>query len=251
MAQLIVLGSGHAVPDLDHENTHFLLLLEGQGILIDCASNPILQLSRVGVELDRITDLILTHFHPDHVSGVPLLFMSMWLLGRKKPLHVYGLKYTIDRVEMMMNLYEWQNWPDFFPVIFHHIAENELSPVLSNENIRILASPVCHLIPTIGLRMEFPLLGKVVAYSCDTEPCQAVVRLAKEADILFHEATAASKGHSSAIQAVDIASQSQARTLYLIHYSARGSDLSEILVKAQHNFSGPVHMAQDYLSLEI
>jgi ribonuclease Z len=130
MAQLIILGSGHAVPDLDHENTHLLLLLEGQAILIDCASNPILQLSRAGVELDRITDLILTHFHPDHVSGVPLLFMSMWLLGRKEPIDVYGLKYTIDRVEAMMNLYEWHNWPNFFPVVFHQVADLELSHVL-------------------------------------------------------------------------------------------------------------------------
>lgn len=251
MAQIIILGSGHAVPDLEHENTHLLILLEGQGILIDCASNPILQLSRAGVELDRVTDLILTHFHPDHVSGVPLLFMSMWLLGRKEPLDVYGLKYTIDRVETMMNLYEWQNWPDFFPVVFHRVAELELSPVLSSENIRVLASPVCHLIPTMGLRMEFPANGKVVAYSCDTEPCQPVVRLAKDADILFHEATAASKGHSSALQAVDIARQANARTLYLIHYSARGSDLTEVLYIAQQHFSGPVHLAQDFLSLEI
>ncbi|MGZ8710174.1 MAG: MBL fold metallo-hydrolase, partial [Thermoanaerobaculia bacterium] len=35
-------------------------------VLVDCASNPVLQLKRAGVELEQITDLILTHFHPDH-----------------------------------------------------------------------------------------------------------------------------------------------------------------------------------------
>ena len=74
------------------------------------------RLQLAGVDPNKITDIILTHFHPDHVSGFAPLLMSLWLIGRKQPLNVYGLEATIDRAEKMMALYNWQQWPDFYPV---------------------------------------------------------------------------------------------------------------------------------------
>ncbi len=89
MAILKILGSANAIPDKNHENTHMAVVGENQTLLIDCVSNPIVQLRKAGIEPDQITDVILTHFHPDHVSGLPLLLMDMWLLGRQLPLNVY------------------------------------------------------------------------------------------------------------------------------------------------------------------
>ena len=74
-----------------------------------------------------------------------------------------------------------------------------------------------HLIPTIGLRMEFAN-GRIAAYSCDTEPCAAVMRLGYEADLLLHEAVGEARGHSSGAQAADIARQAEVKRLVLIHY---------------------------------
>ena len=102
MARIVILGSAYAVPDETHENTHLLIEEEEHKILIDCASNPVLHLKRAGLEINELTELVLTHFHPDHVSGVPLLLMDMWLTGRKSPLHVYGLKHTVERMETVM-----------------------------------------------------------------------------------------------------------------------------------------------------
>ena len=84
MAQIIILGSGYAIPNEQHENTHMLLKTSEKSILIDCASNPMQRLPQAGVKFDEISDIILTHFHPDHVSGLPILLMGMWLSGRKK-----------------------------------------------------------------------------------------------------------------------------------------------------------------------
>ena len=155
MGKIIVLGSASAVPDMQHENTHFLLQEGSHSVLIDCAGNPIQRLAKAGVELDTITDIILTHFHPDHVSGIPMLLMSMWLMGRKSAVNIYGLHGTVERMQAMMDLYYWQNWPDFYPVHFHGLAEEEGVEVLATEHLRITASPVRHLIPTIGLRIAF------------------------------------------------------------------------------------------------
>lgn len=67
-------------------------------------------------------------------------------------------------------------------MIFHRLADQESSLAIGGPQLRIFTSPVKHLIPTIGLRMEFLPENKILAYSCDTEPCPQVVELAKGAD---------------------------------------------------------------------
>ena len=152
MGKLIVLGLTYSIPDEEHENTH--LLADECTILIDCVGNPLIRLRRAQVNLSQFSDLILTHFHPDHVSGVPLLLMDLWLLGRREPFNIYGLSHTLDRVESTLKLYELETWPDFFPLIYHRLPGNEMDLVIDSSEIRILASPVFHLIPTIGLRFN-------------------------------------------------------------------------------------------------
>ena len=130
MPKVIILGSSNAVPTQKAENTHMVVLGKERTLLIDCVSNPIVRLEQAGVDFNNLTDIIVTHFHPDHASGIPLLLMDMWLLGRQKPLNIYGLHYTIDRVETLMNLYNWSEWPHFFPVVFYRLPSDEMTSVL-------------------------------------------------------------------------------------------------------------------------
>ncbi len=251
MAELIFLGTANAIPDETHENTHMVLVGENQTVLIDCVNNPIIRLQQAGIAHSRITDLVVTHFHPDHVSGVPSLLMNSWLLGRKAPLCVHGLAHTLDRVEKMMDFYDWSSWPNFYPVEFHRLEQQEMALLLESPEFRIFASPVRHLIPAIGLRIESLQTGRVLAYSCDTEPCDEVVRLAKHADILIHEATGVFLGHTSAAQAGEIARQAEAGSLYLIHYNPRSDDPEELIRAAGETFSGPVYLSQDFMRLNL
>jgi ribonuclease Z len=251
MAQLIILGSSNAVATPGHENTHLVLVGSTRTIMIDCVSSPLLRLREAGVAFEQVTDLILTHFHPDHVSGVPLMLMDMWLLGRRAQIHVYGLSHTLERIQSLMDLYGWSSWPDFFPVSFDVLPEQELTKVLDSEDFRVLCSPVRHLIPTIGLRIECASSGKVIAYSCDTEPSEAVARLAAGGDILIHEAAGRGRGHSSARQAAEVARQAEVGRLILIHYPTGAGDPAELVRDAKTAFHGDVQLAQDFMSLEL
>jgi len=233
-----------------HENTHMALVGSERIVLIDCVSNPIVRLPEAGLEFDRLTDIILTHFHPDHVSGVPLLLMDMWLLGRKLPLNIYGLAYTLDRVEKLMEFYDWATWPHFFPVSFNRLPAAEMTPVLTTDEFRIFASPVHHLVPNIGLRVEFLDSNKTLAYSCDTEPCEEVVKLASGADVLIHESSGATLGHTSAEQAGEIARRAEVGSLYLIHYPTRDLDPEKLVPEAKKKYPGPVALARDFMTLE-
>jgi ribonuclease Z len=251
--KLTILGSSNAVPNERQENTHMALVLPSSNevgqrtILIDCVGNPILRLQQAGIALDSITDLILTHFHPDHVSGAPLLLMNAWLLGRKAPLMLHGLSHTLERFKQLMDFYDWGSWPNFYDCIFYPIPKREMHPVISERDLKIYASPVQHIIPTVGLRIEWGEM--VLAYSCDTEPHPNVERLAAGADILIHEATGAIFGHSSAAQAGEIARRAAVGKLYLIHYHG-GDDVNPRLVaEAQTAFGGPTDLATDFMEI--
>ncbi|RME86808.1 MAG: MBL fold metallo-hydrolase [Anaerolineae bacterium] len=247
--KVVILGSANSIPDEEHENTYLAIVGEKRVALVDCVGSPVVRLKKAGIPLHALTDLVLTHFHPDHVSAVPLLLMDMWLSGRRDSFDIYGLTYTLDRLQAMMELYGWESWPEFFPTVLHHLPADELVPVLEADEFRIFSSPVCHLIPTLGLRVEFAS-GKVMAYSCDTEPCEQVVRLAQGADVLIHEATGAHEGHTSAAQAGEIAQRAGAKALYLIHYPVELPDKEGLVRQAQTRFDGPVALAIDFLELD-
>ncbi|HLA97209.1 MAG TPA: ribonuclease Z [Anaerolineales bacterium] len=249
MPKLIILGSANAVPDLEHENTYMVLVGQERSVLIDCVGNPLLRFQQVGVDADHLQDIILTHFHPDHVSGVPSFLMNTWLMGRKQSIDIHGLSYTIERMEKVMDFFDWASWPNLYPVNFHSLSEGEMVPVLETDEFRIYASVVRHLIPTIGLRMEFPRNGKALAYSCDTEPCEQVIRLASDVDVLIHEAAGGTIGHSSAAQAGGIAAQAGAKSLYLIHYPTQGVNHANLVAEARITYDGPVELAEDFLEL--
>ncbi len=248
--QLIFLGTSNAVPDAAHENTHMLLQTEQHVVLIDCPGSPLRRLAKAGVDPLRLTDLIVTHFHPDHVSGLPLLLMDLWLIGRQAPLHVHGLDYTLDRIQQMMKLHDWQDWPGFFDVVFHRLPESELTPVITAPDLLVQASPMRHFIPNIGLRIAFGPAGVNLAYSCDTEPCPQAVRLGTDVDVLIHEASGALAGHSSAEQAGETAQQARAASLYLIHYPTWSGCDETLPARAKTRYKGPVFMAQDMMRLE-
>jgi ribonuclease Z len=171
-------------------------------------------------------------------------------MGRRKPLNIYGLHHTLDRIEDLMGSYGWSEWPDFFPVAFYRLPAQEMTKVIDCSDFRIYSSPVRHLLPTIGLRFEFNHTKKIMAYSCDTEPCAQVIRLAEGADTLIHEAAGASRGHSSAAQAGEIASQAEVATLYLIHYPTGKFANGNLIEEAQQRYQGPVKMATDFLELD-
>jgi ribonuclease Z len=250
MPKLVILGSANAVTSPHHENTHMAIVGTENTVLIDCPSNPLVRLHKLDLPLEQISDLVLTHFHPDHVSGVPLFLMDLWLLDRKAPLQIHGLEYTLERIEQVLDLYNWRQWPGFYPVTFHRLPEEEMVPVVERAEFRLFASPVNHMVPNIGLRVEFPNVEKAMAYSSDTEPCQQVVRLAQESDVLIHEAAGAARGHTSPRQAGQVAREAEVNSLYLIHYPCWEVNPQPFIAEAQETFAGRVDLAVDLMEIE-
>lgn len=244
MELLTFLGTASAIPDIQHQNSHLLIQSGKSTVLVDCPGNPIVRIMEAGTNPNEISDLVLTHFHPDHVSGLPLLLMDLWLLGRKQELTIYGLQYTLERAKSLLGLFNWLAWKDMYPVHFVEVPETDLFPLIEREDLNLFSSPGKHLIPVIGLRFEFPKSGKKIVYTSDGEPCPAIQELAMNVDILIHEAAGEGFGHSSATQCGQVAQVCKVNELYLIHYPTQKS-VKKMIADATRNYSGKVFVAED------
>jgi ribonuclease Z len=158
------------------------------------------------------------------------------------------LEYTLNRAKKMLELFNISSWAKLFPIHYHLVIGGGFSTLISDKDLRLFGAEVKHLIPTMGIRVEFPASGKTLAYSCDTEPCDAVEILAKGANVLLHESAGNSKGHSSAEQAGETAQKAGVETLYLIHYPGE-SDPDRFIEQARSVFDGQVIAARDMMTI--
>ncbi len=249
MTRWTVLGSAHSVAAPHAANTHFLLVTSRRVVLIDCPGPMFPRLLTMGVDPKGVTDLVLTHFHPDHVSGLVLFLQNLWLAGREETLHIYGLADTLERAQRLLSLFQWERWTRTYEVVFHPVEGGHLEPLWQAPDVHLYGVQVCHSIPTLGLRFVFPESGRVLAYSADTAPCEPVEELARGADWLFHEATGAFAHHTSAAQAGELARRAGVRHLFLVHTPPDLDARQRLEAEARQTFQGPVAAAWDGLTL--
>jgi len=103
-----------------------------------------------------------------------------------------------------------------------------------------------------------PREGRKIVYSGDTRPCNAVITLARDADLLIHEATfddelaekAYENGHSTPSQAALIAQKAKVKRLVLTHISSRYSDV-QILHEQAAKIFPEVIIATDFMEVKI
>ncbi|HNR01817.1 MAG TPA: MBL fold metallo-hydrolase [Anaerolineaceae bacterium] len=246
MDRVTILGSANAVPKIGQDNTHLLIETGTSTVMVDCGDNPVAKVAAAGSHINKVNDLILTHFHADHVGSLPLLIMDMWLEKRETPLTIHGLEVTLNKAKSLLELFNWQDWKGMFQVNFSVIPDEGKKDFITGD-LFISALPVLHLVPTIGLRMDFN--GKrIVAYSCDTEPCENLMKLANQADALLQEAAGNSKGHTSPAQAGELAAKAGVKKLVLIHYDNR-IDEELLLADARVEFKGEVVLAKDMMQV--
>jgi ribonuclease Z len=204
MPTLHLLGTGAAVTD-PHRTTTMLAFSDVRSTLVvDCGGDVIQRLL---------------------AAGFPLFMEKIWLSGRTDPIPVFGISRALDQARRCFETFDTSNW-DLPEIRWTEVAHEEGALLLDDASWRVTVTPVAHPVPTIGIRVESVESGGSVAYSCDTEPTEEVVRLARNADILVHEANGEFPGHTSAAQAADIAARAGARRLLLVHLPPALDDAS-------------------------
>lgn len=248
-------GTSGAIPSPDRDNTALLFYSKDEAVLVDCPGSPYQKILKAGLDPMRVSSLIITHRHVDHVYGIPSLAHNMGLAGRRTPLHVYALAETMRTLRGFMDLFPLEEQMPY-RIEMHEVPAKEGHEVLRAKGFRVVSTPVKHGAPNIGLRAEFNLPGErgSVVYSSDTSPCPSLVALARGADILIHEATfahsdvgrAASDGHTTGYQAGEVARRADVRRLLLCHFSAElHGQLDEIRREATQSYGGAVEIPEE------
>lgn len=216
--KLYLLGTGAAISDA-HRTTTMLALEHADGglIVVDCGGDVFQRLLACDLDPDGIEALILTHEHPDHISGFPLLIEKLWLYKRRRPLPIYGPKAALDIARTIFDAFDTSGWEGVPEREWNVVPMEPETELLQTDHWKVISSPVEHPVPTIGLRVESSN-GATFAYSCDTAPSSNVVELARDVDLLVHEANGHLPGvHSSASEAGEIAARAGAARVLLVH----------------------------------
>lgn len=90
MLDIALTGTGGSVPRLDRFLCSCYMRYNGVGLLIDCGEGTQLAVKNAGFSLGKIGLILITHFHADHVSGLPGLLLSMGNEGHTEPLTIAG-----------------------------------------------------------------------------------------------------------------------------------------------------------------
>lgn len=218
MTTIHFLGTGGAITTPDRTTT--MLALEGNfGVfLIDCGGDVIHRCLQAGIDPSRIEGMLITHEHPDHVGGFPLFVEKLWLHGRREPFPVFGIEEALTQAEICFGCFDTSNWKGL-PDIAWQVIDRQSGPLSINEEFTLSTAPGTHGVPSIGVRLDRKSDGVSFTYSGDTEPCDSIVELARNTNILIHEANGEGRGHCSVEQAASIAKEAGAGELILVHLS--------------------------------
>jgi ribonuclease Z len=221
MAKLHLLGTGAALSDPSRTTT-MLAFSSGESVVaVDCGGDLIHHILKAGLDPNAIDVLILTHEHPDHVSGFPLFMEKIWLAKRDRPIAVRGPQSALDQARRIFEAFDTSGWKGLPRILWRPVELSPRAAVWENGTWTVTASPGKHSVPTIGIRVEERESGSVAAYSSDTERSDEIARLADAVEILVHEATGGFSGHSSVQEAAHVARQAGAGKLVLVHLPER------------------------------
>jgi len=147
-----------------------------------------------GSLLRSVDAVLLTHLHSDHTVGLPDLWLTGWILGRKTPLAVYGPAGTRAMMLGLERAYEAdihirRDLDEHFPAAGIAVEATDVEPgiVFEKDGLKVTAFAVDHrpVTPAYGYRIDYQ--GRSVVFSGDTRPSDNLVEHARGADVLVHE----------------------------------------------------------------
>ncbi|WP_446899040.1 ribonuclease Z [Clostridium sp. LBM24168] len=104
MLDLCLLGCGGGMPTPDRFLTSMLVSYNGRKLLIDCGEGTQLSLKINKLGFKYIDVILFTHFHADHVAGLPGLLLTIANSGRKEPMTIigpYGLSKVVNGLRVI------------------------------------------------------------------------------------------------------------------------------------------------------
>jgi ribonuclease Z len=140
---LVFLGTSGSMPTAQRAPAAILVRRGGDRLLFDCAEGTQRQLLRSSVGLVDLAEIFLTHFHADHVLGLPGMLKTFALRGREPPLVIYGPRGLVDLMASLKRV---------IGKLTYDVRLVELAPgdVLDRDGYRLATFGVAHGVTALG-----------------------------------------------------------------------------------------------------
>lgn len=249
--EVTIIGSGTGVPTL-RRCSPCIAVRAGKAVaLLDTGPGSLRKLLEAGISFSDVTAVHYTHTHVDHVSDLTqFLFASRYDESpRTTPLTLTGPPGFKDFYQRLLNLYGNQIVSDKYELTIEELDRDERR----FPDYSLIARPMHHMVPATGYRIEDEN-GASLAYTGDTDYCEGVLELAKDADVLIIEAALPPdyelEGHLRPQDAGRIAAEAGAGTLVITHLYPV-CDRYDTETEVRKSYQGHVLIAEDLLRFEI
>jgi ribonuclease BN (tRNA processing enzyme) len=253
--KITILGSGTCVPSLKRSSCSVLIGIDQSLLLFDSGAGTMRRLLEAGVTIDRLSYVFYSHLHPDHTGEmVAFLFATKYprTYGRRKPFTIVAAKGFADFYERLKSAYG--QWIELAPGL---LKISELAATgrdhLDCGLFDVDSLPMEHTEMSLAYRITGPD-GRSVVYSGDTDVCENLVTLAREADVLICESALPDEmkvpGHLTPSLAGQIATRAGVKKLVITHFypECDGVDVARQCRKTYH---GPLVLAEDLMDIEL
>lgn len=138
------LGTSQAIPTEKRNHTAVLLKYKDETILVDCGEGTQRQFRKARLNPCKITRILITHWHGDHILGLPGLFQTLALNNYNRTLHIYIPKGTSAYIDLIFRMFAFQGKIKF------EIHECSAGKILETKDFCIGAEKMLHGTPTLA-----------------------------------------------------------------------------------------------------
>lgn len=250
---ITILGSGTCVPSLARSSCSVLMEIEDVKLLFDIGPGTIRRLLEAGRTIFEISHILVSHLHPDHTGEfASFLFSTKYAntSNRTTPLTVVaanGFSSFFNRLESvygkhialesgMLNICE---------------LDNTMPDSLEIGSVTVESIPMTHTDESIAYRVT-SADSRSVIYSGDSDVCDNLVTLSRDADLLICESSfpdeLKAEGHLTPSLAGDIATRASVGKLVLTHFYPQ-CDRVDIKKQCRKTYDGPLLLAEDLMRI--
>jgi len=273
-SRLILLGTaGGPTPKKTRAAPAQIIVVGDRGYVIDCGNGVARQMQLAGV-FGTLRHVFVTHHHSDHNADLGNLILLEWATNLTTSVDVWGP----SPLARMMNLFFEMNQSDLdvrvrdegrppLPPLVHTHELTREGIVMKDDRAIVTCAEVPHPLVPHAFAYRFDCVDRSIVISGDTAPSDAIVTLARGADVLVHEALYVPKApgepgsalrkhimdsHSPVEDVGRIAAAAGVKTLVLSHLVPGEADAvtdKQWLAAARTHFTGRIVVGHDLMEL--